>query len=135
MNLRELILQNKANVGQFDFEGTTYYFKHLDVGDKNRVIYGARAYQIKLAESQGIELNLDDEKQLQKQLSALYDPFVLARTMASRLCDQDGNLLFNLDSEEDLQQLSSLSNEFIEKFSQAFTQGEPKNSQIAEDSK
>lgn len=61
-----------------------------------------------LAEAQGIKLNYDDPEELVKQLSKVYDPYRLARNIALRLCDADGNNLFDFENMDDLEALSSL---------------------------
>lgn len=40
----------------------------------NRVLYGQQQELVHIAESQGIELNFNDEKHLTEQLAKIYDP-------------------------------------------------------------
>lgn len=72
-----------------------------------------------IAKAQGVELDYDDPDELGKQLGKVYDPYRLARNLALRLCDKDGNLLFDFENEDDLKALSSLDNEVSEELSRA----------------
>lgn len=78
-----------------------------------------------LAEAQGIKLNYDDPEELVKQLSKVYDPYRLARNIA-RLCDGDGNNLFDFENMDDLEALSSLDKSVSEELSRALMVEEPK---------
>lgn len=78
-----------------------------------------------LAEAQGIKLNYDDPEELVKQLSKVYDPYRLARNIALRLCDADGNNLFDFENMDDLEALSSLDKSVSEELSRALMVEEP----------
>lgn len=135
MSIRDLVLAQRAAVTSFEFEGATFYVKALTVADKNRVLYGQRCYLVKLAEAQGIELDLDNEEQLKEQAPKIYDQYAIPRLLASRLCDADGKLQFDAENQDDLDQLATVSEPFLNAFMDAYLQGEPKNSPTAEDSK
>ena len=93
----------------------------------NRSLYGQQKVMCELAEAQGIELNYDDPEELVKQLSKVYDPYRLARNLALRLCDADGNNLFDFENMEDLEALSRLDKSVSEELSRALMVEEPKN--------
>ena len=94
MNLREKLLANHPKITPIIINSETFYIREITVGEMNRVLYGQQQELVRIAESQGIELNFNDEKHLTEQLAKIYDPNRLTRTLAMRLCDQDGkNLL------------------------------------------
>ena len=68
----------------------------------NDALYGQHNELLRLAEQQGIDLNYDDEDELTKQLAKVHDPDRLSRALAIRLCDADGNNLFDASSPHDL---------------------------------
>ncbi|MDY0559568.1 hypothetical protein NMV30_10730 [Pasteurella multocida] len=116
---RESLLNNKPRLKKIEINGAEYYLRELTVGEVNEQLYGQQQRLIKLAKSQGIELNLDDAEELAKQLSQIYDPHTLARTLAIRLCDENGKNLFDAENEEDLTALSQLDKDVFEKLTQA----------------
>ncbi|MGC6407557.1 hypothetical protein ACNO7M_02935 [Bisgaard Taxon 45] len=116
---RESLLNNKPRLKKIEINGAEYYLRELTVGEVNEQLYGQQQRLIKLAKSQGIELNLDDAEELAKQLSQIYDPHTLARTLAIRLCDENGENLFDAENEEDLTALSQLDKAVFEKLTQA----------------
>lgn len=135
MNLRETLLARKPTVRPFQIGDQTYYIRELNVGETNEILYGQRSRLIKLAEKQGIKLNYEDEEALQIQLSNIYDPQSLVRTIAFRLCDENGQNLFDPENEDDLNAIAKLDSSVLDAFSKAVVDGEPKNSANAEDSK
>ncbi|HDR1420257.1 hypothetical protein [Pasteurella multocida] len=116
---RESLLNNKPRLKKIEINGAEYYLRELTVGEVNEQLYGQQQRLIKLAKSQGIELNLDDAEELAKQLSQIYDPHTLARILAIRLCDENGENLFDAENEEDLTALSQLDKAVFEKLTQA----------------
>lgn len=134
MNLREKLLANKPKVNKVKIKGEDYYIREFTVGEANQAIYGAQQELIKIANSQGIELNFDDEQELTKQLAQVYDPYRLQRALAQRLCDENGVNLFDANNEEDLKALSGLDKSVYEELSNAIAGLEPKNSQAGESS-
>lgn len=135
MNLREKLLANKPKVNKIKINGDDYYIREFTVGEANQAIYGAQQELIKIARAQGIELNFDDETELTKQLAQVYDPYRLPRALAQRLCDENGNNLFNPQNEEDLKALSELDKSVYEELNNAIAELEPKNSPTEESSK
>lgn len=135
MNLREKLLANHPKITPIIINGVTFYIREITVGEMNRVLYGQQQELVRIAESQGIELNFNDEKHLTEQLAKIYDPNRLTRTLAMRLCDQDGKNLFDVDNPDDLTALSKLDKVVFEQLTQAIVEDEPKNSQAEESSK
>ena len=135
MNLREKLLANHPKITPIIINGETFYIREITVGEMNRVLYGQQQELVRIAESQGIELNFNDEKLLTEQLAKIYDPNRLTRTIAIRLCDQDGKNLFDVDNPDDLAALSKLDKVVFEQLTQAIVEDEPKNSQAEEISK
>ncbi|BBF05643.1 hypothetical protein NTHiID1_10970 [Haemophilus influenzae] len=74
MNLREKLLVNKPKITPIIINGENYYIREITVGEMNRVLYGQQQELVRIAESQGIELNFNDEKHLTEQLAKIYDP-------------------------------------------------------------
>lgn len=134
MNLREKLLANKPKVTPIDINGERYFIREFTVGEMNNALYGQQQALIKIAETQGITLDFSDEKQLTEQLAKIYDPNRLTRTLAIRLCDENGVNLFDAENEDDLTALSKLDKTVFEQLTQAISELEPKNSPSAEDS-
>ena len=135
MNLREKLLATKPKVRSFLIGDITYFYREFTVGDMNKAVYGQQQALFKIAQEQGIELNFDNEEALAKQLAQVYDPYQIARTLATRLCDEKGENLFNPNNDADLEQLSQLDKSVFEELSKAIADIEPKNLPSAEDSK
>ena len=93
----------------------------------NQALYGQQQELIRIAEEQGITLAFNDEITLTEQLSKIYDPNRLTRTLATRLCDEQGNNLFDVKNPDDLAALSALDKAVFEQLSQAIAELEPKN--------
>ncbi|WP_386696685.1 hypothetical protein [Lonepinella sp. MS14436] len=127
-DLRNALLANKPTLHPFEFKGNHYFIREFNVGEMNKAYYGQRQELIKLAKEQGIELHFDNEEELTKQLAEVYDPLRLARSMATRICDADGNNLFDVENPEDLIALSQLDKSVFEAFNQAIADLQPKNS-------
>ena len=108
MNLREKLLANKPKITQIKINGENYYIREFTVGEMNQALYGQQQELIRIAEEQGITLAFNDEITLTEQLSKIYDPNRLTRTLATRLCDEQGNNLFDAKNPEDLAALSAL---------------------------
>ena len=62
MNLREKLLANHPKITPIIINGVTFYIREITVGEMNRVLYGQQQELVRIAESQGIELNFNDEK-------------------------------------------------------------------------
>ncbi|MDK7281600.1 hypothetical protein QP477_09135 [Haemophilus seminalis] len=127
MNLREKLLANKPKITQIAINGENYYIREFTVGEMNQALYGQQQELISIAEEQGITLAFNDEITLTEQLSKIYDPNRLTRTLATRLCDEQGNNLFDVKNHDDLAALSALDKAVFEQLSQAIAELEPKN--------
>ena len=127
MNLREKLLANKPKITQIKINGENYYIREFTVGEMNQALYGQQQELIRIAEEQGITLAFNDEITLTEQLSKIYDPNRLTRTLATRLCDEQGNNLFDAKNPEDLAALSALDKAVFEQLSQAIAELGPKN--------
>lgn len=135
MNLREKLLANKPKITPIIINGENYYIREFTVGEMNQALYGQQQELIRIAEEQDITLAFNDEITLTEQLSKIYDPNRLTRTLATRLCDEQGNNLFDAKNPDDLAALSALDKAVIEQLNQAIMDGEPKNSPAEESSK
>lgn len=133
MNLREKLLKNTPKLTALEINGEKYFIREFTVGELNKALYGQQQELISLAQAQGIELNFNDEEELTKQLSQIYDPYRIARNIAARLCDENGNNLFDPNKKEDLDALSKLDKSTFEQFSQALADIAPKNSPTSAD--
>ena len=122
-----LLAENKPKLKKIKIGNTEYFIREFNVGDMNRSLYGQQKVLCELAEAQGIELNYDDPEELVKQLSKVYDPYRLARNLALRLCDADGNNLFDFENMEDLKALSALDKSVSEELSRALMEEQPKH--------
>lgn len=122
-----LLAENKPKLKKIKIGNTEYFIREFSVGDMNRSLYGQQKVLCELAESQGIELNYDDPEELVKQLGKVYDPYRLARHLAIRLCDENGNNLFDVENQEDLETLSRLNKSVSDELSLALMDENPKN--------
>lgn len=122
-----LLAENKPKVQKIKIGNTAYFIREFTVGDMNHSLYAQQKVLCELAEEQGIELNYDDQAELVKQLSKVYDPYRLARNLAIRLCDADGNNLFDQENVDDLKALSKLDKSVSEELSRALMGEQPKN--------
>lgn len=132
---RESLLTLKPALKTIQINGADYFVREFTVGEMNEALYGQQKALQKLAGEQGIELQFDDQDELAKQLSQIYDPYRLARTLATRLCDKDGKNLFDPENKADLEQLSRLDKSVFEQLNNAVKEEEPKNLPNADDSK
>ncbi|MFZ7239795.1 hypothetical protein ACLSYN_01785 [Avibacterium avium] len=126
---RDLLLATKPKLKKIEIDGADYFIRELTVGEVNEQIYGQQHRLMRIAKEQGIELNLENEEELTKQLTQIYDPYALSRTLAMRLCDEQGKNLFDPNNNADLEALSQLDNDIFKKLTDAI-KGEdaPKNS-------
>ena len=130
-----LLAENKPKLKKIKIGNTEYFIREFSVGDMNRSLYGQQKVLCELAEVQGIELNYYEPEELVKQLSKVYDPYRLARNLALRLCDADGNNLFDFENMDDLEALSRLDKSVSEELSRALMEEQPKNLQTDASSK
>lgn len=95
----------------------------------NREVFEYQNWLKAQATAQGIELNLNDEDALAKQLEPIADKYRLARNLAIKLCDEKGNNLFDPDNIEDLEAILTLDDSVLTAFNQAENADTPKNLQ------
>lgn len=108
MNKASFLSEHKPKVEKIEVDGKTIYLREPTIGDNNCLIFERQAYLLQRAKQLGIEVDLTDPILMEGQLKQVNDPYVLARGAAMRLCDENGVLLFNHQSIEDLEQLNTL---------------------------
>lgn len=126
MTLRTQLLARKPQITPITLMGDQYYIKPLTVGEMNRQIFEQRQDLIKLAEKAGVELPSPEDKTFDEVLEKFAQQYQLPRAMASRLCDEKGELLFDADNLDDLKALSELDAKLISDFNQAMAAELPK---------
>lgn len=131
---RELLLAHTPKRKEINIAGATYFIRDLTVGEMNQALFGQQQALIKIAQEQGIELDFKNDEIRAKQLAQIYDPNQLARMIATRLCDEQGNNLFDPNNPEDLTALSQLDKSLLEVLSQALDEDAPKPSTQGENS-
>lgn len=112
--LRDLILNQPVKITPFTYLENTFFSKELDVGTMNFIQRRLREIKKELAEKQDIHLSEDDPDQYEDALRRVYDEFEAARLLAFRLSDEDGTLLFDAESEDDLRALNRLGQSFAD---------------------
>lgn len=112
--LRDLILNQPVKITPFTCLENTFFSKELDVGTMNFIQRRLREIKKELAEKQDIYLSEDDPEQYEDALRRVYDEFEVARLLAFRLSDEDGTLLFDAESEDDLRALNRLGQSFAD---------------------
>ncbi len=108
MNKVDFLNAHKPKVEKIEVDGKTIYLREPTVGDNNFLLFERQTYLLNRAKQLGIEVDLMDSANIEKQLKQVSDPYVLARNAAIRLCDEEGNLLFNPQNIDDLEQLNGL---------------------------
>ncbi|HBP27943.1 MAG TPA: hypothetical protein DD666_00825 [Advenella kashmirensis] len=108
MDKKSFIEQRKPKVTAVPIDGQDIYLREPTIGDNNFVLFEKRAYLLDEAIKSGVELDLSDEAEVEAHLKRVPDKFALARGAAIRICDPDGNLLFDAKSKDDLAALNSL---------------------------
>lgn len=132
MTLRNTLLQNKPKLQPLEINGTTYYLRTMTVGDMNRQIFEFRNWLIKQAEIEGVELPAEDDDHFDDALEQFGAKYRLQQSLASRICDENGELLFNPFEIEDLNAIAQLDSEVVMAFNKAVDS--PKDSTNAENS-
>lgn len=127
--LRDLILNQPVKITPFTYLGNTFFSKELDVGTMNFIQRRLREIKKELAEKQDIYLSEDDPDQYDDALRRVYDEFEVARLMAFRLSDEEGTLLFDAESEDDLCALNRLGQSFADAVFTAGQDNSVKNSE------
>lgn len=125
---RITLLAIKPTLKPFELNGNTYYIRSFTVGDVNREVFEYQNWLKTQATVRGIELNMNDEDVLAKQLKPIADKYRLARNLAIKLCDEKGNNLFDPDNVEDLEAILALDDSVLTAFNQAENVDIPKNS-------
>ena len=126
MSFRTKLLSHKPQITEITLMGENYYLKSLSVGELNRQIFEQRQALIVLAQKANIELPEQDSEQFDEVLEKFAQQYQLPRAMASRLCDENGVLLFDADNLDDLKALSELDAKLISDFNQAMAAELPK---------
>ena len=106
--------------------GENYYLESLSVGELNRQLFEQRQALIVLAQKANIELPEHDSEQFDEALEKFAQQYQLPRAMASRLCDENGELLFDPENIDDLNQITELDSQLIADFNQAVAALNPK---------
>lgn len=109
----------RPEVEKIELNGQTLYLREPTVGDNNFLLFEQQAYALRRAKELGYEVDTSDPERLKRLLDTVGDPYVLARGAASRLCDAQGNLLFDPKNEDDLTALNQLGQHFLEVFQSA----------------
>nr|DAS77430.1 MAG TPA: tail assembly chaperone protein [Bacteriophage sp.] len=126
MSFRTKLLSHKPQITEITLMGENYYLKSLSVGELNRQIFEQRQALIVLAQKANIELPEHDSEQFDEALEKFAQQYQLPRAMASRLCDEKGELLFDPENIDDLNQITELDSQLIADFNQAVAALNPK---------
>ena len=126
MSFSTKLLSHKPQITEITLMGENYYLKSLSVGELNRQIFEQRQALIVLAQKANIELPEHDSEQFDEALEKFAQQYQLPRAMASRLCDENGELLFDPENIDDLNQITELDSQLIADFNQAVAALNPK---------
>lgn len=126
MTLRTQLLSRKPQITEITLMGENYYLKSLSVGELNRQLFEQRQALIVLAQKANVELPEQDSEQFDEALEKFAQQYQLPRAMASRLCDEKGELLFDPENIDDLNQITELDSQLIADFNQAVAALNPK---------
>ena len=126
MSFRTKLLSHKPQITEITLMGENYYLKSLSVGELNRQLFEQRQALIVLAQKANIELPEHDSEQFDEALEKFAQQYQLPRAMASRLCDENGELLFDPENIDDLNQITELDSQLIADFNQAVAALNPK---------
>lgn len=119
MTLREKLLANKPKLQPIDINGETYYLREATVGDMNKQIFETRSWLIQQAEQENVELPTEDDETFEDILNRFGEKYRLAQSVAYRLCDENGALLFNPLDINDLNAIAELDSTVIIEFNKA----------------
>lgn len=126
MTLRNQLLAHKPQIKPITLMGETYYVKPMSVGEMNYQVFEQRQSLIELAKADGVELPAEENAAYDEALTDFAKKYSLARAVASRICDEEGNLLFNADSLDDLKAITALDAQLITDFNNAMAAEAPK---------
>ncbi|AHG87321.1 Phage protein [Bibersteinia trehalosi USDA-ARS-USMARC-190] len=132
MTLREKLLANKPKLQPIEINGDTYYLREATVGDMNKQIFETRSWLIQQAEKENYALPAEDDETFEEALNRFGEKYRLAQSVAYRLCDENGVLLFNPLNIDDLNAIAELDSQVIIDFNQAVSA--PKDSASEESS-
>lgn len=119
MTLREKLLANKPKLQSIEINGDTYYLREATVGDMNKQIFETRSWLIQQAEKENYALPAEDDETFEEALNRFGEKYRLAQSVAYRLCDENGVLLFNPLNIDDLNAIAELDSKVIIDFNQA----------------
>lgn len=119
MTLRDKLLANKPELQALTINGETYYLRAMTVGDMNKQVFEFRHWLITQAEKEGYALPAEDDEHFDAMLERFGAKYRLPQALASRLCDEHGELLFNPDDVDDLNAISALDSHIIIEFNKA----------------
>lgn len=126
MSLRNQLLAHKPQIKQITLMNETYYIKPMSVGEMNHQVFEQRQALISLAIAAGVELPSEESEEYDKVLDTFAKKYSLPRAVASRLCDEDGKLLFDADNLDDLNAIAELDAKLITDFNKAMADEDPK---------
>ena len=126
MTLRNQLLAHNPQIKPITLMGETYYVKPMSVGEMNYQVFEQRQSLIELAKADGVELPAEENEAYDEVLTDFAKKYSLARAVASRICDEEGNLLFNADSLDDLKAITALDAQLITDFNNAMAAEAPK---------
>ena len=109
--------------------------KPMSVGEMNHQVFEQRQSLIALAVVAGVELPQEEGEEYDAVLEKFAKQYSLPRAIASRLCDEEGTLLFNADNIDDLNAIAELDAQIINEFNAAMAADTPKASASEESSK
>ncbi|QLB44798.1 hypothetical protein [Mannheimia pernigra] len=132
MTLRDKLLANKPKLQPIEINGDTYYLREATVGDMNKQIFETRSWLIQQAEKENYALPAEDDETFEEALNRFGEKYRLAQSVAYRLCDENGALLFNPLDINDLNAIAELDSTVIIEFNQAVSP--PKTSASEESS-
>lgn len=119
MTLRDKLLANKPQLTPIEINGETYYLRTMTVGDMNRQVFEFRNWLIEQAELAGVELPNEDDDGFDEALERFGAKYRLPQSIAVRLCDENGELLFDPQSLDDLNAIAALDSQVVVAFNQA----------------
>lgn len=124
-DLRKALLAIKPKLTPVTIGEQTYYLREPTVGDMNRQIFETRYWLIEQAKNEGVALPDDENSaEFEQALDAFGIKYRLARTLALRLCDEKGELLFNPNDVNDLNALAGLDGQVLGQIYQAGGDGQ-----------
>lgn len=119
MTLRETLLSQTPKIKPVEINGTTYYVRDLTVGDMNNSIFFIRNWLKKQAELEEYELPNEDDENFEQAINEFGAKYNIPQSIAARLCDENGKLLFDPFDVNDLNMIAELDSGIIIAFNQA----------------